>query len=442
MSPVMKNKRSLFYSAFPATWHRFRGKPAMGISYIVRILLLLTITLPAEAQLLARISVKSRSGQCENVPLFTSVKSSVVQAGDSLQLFEVQGDRRKPVPCQMFNGHFLYWMMDSITNGDNTRTYELVKGTPVPAEARMQAKDSAGALLLREGSHNLLQYNYAIVEPPAGIDKVYRRSGFIHPLWAPDGQIITNIHPKGHWHHVGIWNPWTHTSFKGKETDFWNLQKKEGTVRFKGFIERIQGPVLCGFHALHDHVAFTGAQETVAINETWVVKAYSSSNNNRRIWDIYSTMNCADTAGITLLQYRYGGGFGLRTTAEWTAANSKVLTSEGKTRADADSTRARWIKITGRTDKGQTGILIMNHPSNYDSPQPVRVWPENSERGEIMMNFSPTKMRSWQLKYGQDYLLYYRVMVFNGDISKEEAEQAWKAYATPPQITVSWSEGL
>ncbi|MCF6402697.1 PmoA family protein [Chitinophaga filiformis] len=437
----MKNRQLLSFHVFPVQQHDLRCKPARFKLCIALLLLLSTTALPVSAQLLARISVKAGARQCVNVPVSTIMKDVVIAIQDSLQFFEIQQGRRTPVPLQV-SGGYLYWIMDGKTAPGKIRTYELSKGSPVPAIARMQAKDSAGALVLEEGKQHLLQYNYNIVEPPAGVDTVYRRSGFIHPLWAPDGQVITNIHPEGHWHHVGIWNPWTHTSFKGKETDFWNLHKKEGTVRFKGFISRTQGPVWCGFQALHDHIAFSGKQETVAINEEWDVKAFNSDGNTSRIWDIDNTMSCADTAGITFLQYRYGGGFGLRTTAEWKAANSKVLTSEGKTRKDADSTRARWIKITGRTDKGEAGILVMSHPSNYDYPQPVRVWPENNERGEIMMNFSPTKMKPWQLKYGQTYRLCYRVIVFTNDLSKEEAEEAWEAYAKPPQVTVSWSAGL
>lgn len=402
-------------------------------------LLLLLATLSANAQVLARISVKAGASRRLNTAVYTALKNANQPGLDSLQLFEIRGNKRSPVPFQLLNEN-LYWVMEGPTAAGNTRVYELVKGNSVATSNIMQLKDTAGAFLLRQGNRKLLQYNYAIVEPPAGLDTVYRRSGFIHPLWAPDGQVITNIHPKGHWHHVGIWNPWTHTSFKGKETDFWNLQKKEGTVRFKGVAGRVQGPVACGFTVLQEHIAFSGGKEVTAINEEWVVKALNcGTDTSRFVWDFASTLNCADTAGITLLQYRYGGGFGLRTMEAWTAATSAVLTSEGKTRKDADSTRARWIKITGRTEKGQAGILIMNHPGNFDSPQPLRVWPENSERGEIMMNFSPTKMKEWILQYGRYYAQRYRVVTFIKDLTNEEIENYYQDYVKPPEVTVVWN---
>ena len=403
-------------------------------------LLLLLVTLSADAQVLARITVKAGTSRRLNTAVYTALKTADLSIPDSLQLSEVRGNKRIPVPFQLLSDN-IYWIMEGVTPASSTRIYELVKGSPVPASNVMQIKDTAGTFLLRQGNRKLLQYNYAIVEPPAGIDTMYRRSGFIHPLWAPDGQIITNIHPKGHWHHVGIWNPWTHTSFKGKETDFWNLQKKEGTVRFRGTAGRVQGPVVCGFTVLQDHIAFAGGKEVTAINEEWIVKALNcGTDSSRFVWDFASMLNCADTAGITLLQYRYGGGFGLRTMEAWTAATSEVLTSEGKTRKDADSTRARWIKISGRTEKGQAGILIMNHPGNFDSPQPLRVWPENTERGEIMMNFSPTKMKEWILQYGRYYAQRYRVVTFIKDLTKEEIESYYQDYVKPPEVSVYWNE--
>ncbi|QHS60227.1 DUF6807 domain-containing protein [Chitinophaga agri] len=402
-------------------------------------LLLFVVAPSVQAQVVARIDVRSGASKRVNTMVSTSLRTTRSPMYDSLRLVEVRNDQRIPVPFQLY-GNTLHWILDGTTERDTTRIYELIKGAPLMASSYMQVKDTAGTLLLREGARKLLQYNYQTVEPPAGIDKMYRRSGFIHPLWAPDGQVITNIHPKGHWHHMGIWNPWTHTSFKGNETDFWNLQKKEGTVRFKGIVSRMQGPVVAGFVVLHDHIAFTGGTETVAISEEWAVRAYRAGTDTTRfIWDFYDYLNCADTAGITFLQYRYGGGFGLRTNAAWTANNSEVLTSEGKTRANADSTRARWIKITGRTEKGKAGILVMNFPGNYDSPQPVRVWPENSERGEIMMNYSPTKMKPWTLQYGKAYALYYRVVSFMNDLTTEEIEHMWQDYIEPPEVTVYWN---
>jgi hypothetical protein len=303
----------------------------------------------------------------------------------------------------------------------------------------MRVKREKGKLLLEEGHKPVLQYNFGTVKAPAGVDTLYNRSAFIHPLWAPNGVVLTSIFPnKPHMHHMGIWNPWTHTLFEGRETDFWNVQKKEGKVRYAGGLEVFTGNVWCGFKASQDHIAFLpDGSEKTAINETWAVKVYPANHGGkRRLWDFTSTFSAATPNGITLLKYRYGGGFGLRTTAAFTSKTSQVLTSEGKTRKDADSTRARWVKISGATPEGKAGMLIMNYPDNFDSPEPLRVWPEDMEGGELMFNFTPTRMKSWQLSPGNRYQLKYRVMVYEGDITAEEAEAAWQDYVYPVEVGV------
>lgn len=69
-------------------------------------------------------------------------------------------------------------------------------------------------LTISSGAMKLLTYQFKTVYPPKGIDTAYKRSGFIHPLYTPHGQVLTRIQPPDHYHHYGIWNPWTHTLFE------------------------------------------------------------------------------------------------------------------------------------------------------------------------------------------------------------------------------------
>ncbi|MFQ6928189.1 MAG: DUF6807 family protein [Parabacteroides merdae] len=55
-----------------------------------------------------------------------------------------------------------------------------------------------------------------------------------------------------HYHHFGLWYAWTKTTFEGNEIDFWNLHKKQGTVRFRNF-EHVSDN---GFVATLDHVVY------------------------------------------------------------------------------------------------------------------------------------------------------------------------------------------
>src|SRR6185436_7749673 len=111
-------------------------------------------------------------------------------------------------------------------------------------------------LTISSGSKKLLTYQYKTIYPPNGIDTNYKRSGFIHPLYTPHGQVLTRIQPPDHYHHYGIWNAWTHTVFEGDTVDFWNIKGHQGTVRFAKFTSQISNSKYAEYTALQEHVVF------------------------------------------------------------------------------------------------------------------------------------------------------------------------------------------
>ncbi|WP_073081231.1 DUF6807 domain-containing protein [Chitinophaga jiangningensis] len=385
-----------------------------------------------------RLTVKAGAYARTNT-LVSYKTDKALPTGKAWKLEEVTAGKKESVPVQMDDAGVITWVMRGTTASGAQREYRLYAGKPA-ARGLMRAEVSSAGISLKQNQKPILQYNTAIVDPPVGTDTVYRRSGFIHPLWAPNGVVLTAIFPKsGHAHHMGIWSPWTHTRFEGKVTDFWNVHKKEGKVFYAGTEAVAGGDVWCGFRVKQEQVAYPApGQAKVAIAETYSVKAYeATSNGTRRLWDMRTDFSSPSDSGITLLQYRYGGGFGLRTTPYFTSKTSQVLTSEGHTRKNADSTRARWVMITGKAPEGEAGLLIMNAPDNFDSPEPLRVWPEDMDGGELMLNYSPTKMKTWQLVHGNVYTLKYRVMVYSGRLTAEEAEAVWRDYAYPPEVVLS-----
>jgi hypothetical protein len=194
--------------------------------------------------------------------------------------------------------------------------------------------------------------------------------------------------------------------------------------------------VYAEYQAIHEHVAFKKEKEKVALNELQTVRVYRPENNQDYYTvDITIQMNCASESPFLILEYRYAG-LGWRATEKWNKANSEVLTSEGKTRKDADGTTARWAMIEGALDNDHGGAVMMSYPANYNHPEPLRIWPEDSNGGEMFGMFAPTKNKDWMLEPGKTYVLRYRFIVFSGRFSKEKAESAWNYYATPAYVTV------
>lgn len=286
------------------------------------------------------------------------------------------------------------------------------------------------------GERPVLSYVHAETMPPEGIDPLYKRSAYIHPLWSPGGEVLTRIQPPDHYHHYGIWNPWTHTHFDTLKVDFWNLALGQGTVRFAEYQETHEEKDVAGFSARQDHIYFLNdGSENVAINEIWKITARAPADS-LYVVDLTSTLTTPLQGGITLEAYRYGGGLGFRATEKWGTHNSTVLTSEGKVRADADGTGARWVIVEGESSvpRGRSGILFLSHPSNRAHPEPMRMWPPEQYEGKanVFFEFCPIRHQEWVLEPGQEYTLRYRMVVFDGSMPREAADEFWETYAAQP----------
>jgi hypothetical protein len=397
------------------------------------------------AQKIATIDVElPRSTNGTYVPANVNLDAITFLPDSILNLVEISGNNRIAVPFQIDNsgGRVLCWMVSSGNAKLKKRTYELIKGTPAKRAQATQSKLENGSLTIHSGDRNLLRYNFETVYPPPGIDTAFKRSGFIHPLWTPNGKILTRIQAPDHYHHYGIWNPWTHVLFEGDTVDFWNIKGRKGTVRFGHFVSITNGTLYAEYKTLHEHVAFKNGKEKVALNELQTVRVYRPEDGqDNYIVDITIQLNCATTSPFLILEYRYAG-LGWRATEKWKKENSEVLTSEGKSRKDADGSNARWVTIQGALDADYGGAVMMSYPTNYNHPEPLRIWPEDSNGGEMFGMFAPTKTKDWLLEPGRSYVLHYRFNVFSGHFTHEQAETGWQYYSKPPKVTVKTNVSL
>ncbi|MEI9942989.1 MAG: PmoA family protein [Chitinophagaceae bacterium] len=404
------------------------------------------ICLQTKAQKIATFEVQlpaATSGL--TIPASIDLNDITFIKDSSLVLQEVTGSAVKNIPYQIMQGdrRTIYWSVEN-DGKIKKRTYQLVKGTPATF-SHIAADNKDGALTIQAGNKNLLRYVFTKDYPPAGVDSSYARSGFIHPLWTPGGQELTRIQAPDHYHHYGIWNPWTHVLFEGDTLDFWNIggRRARATVRFAKFISVTNGDVFSEFEALHEHVVLKDKQgngpEKVALNELQTVRVYKPEGNDGSYFlvDITSKLSCATQSPFHILAYRYAG-LGWRTTGFWDNNNCEVLTSEGKTRANTDNTSARWCIVQGALpDNSYGGAVMLSYPGNYNHPEPMRIWTLNTNgRGDMFANFSPTKDIDWVLEPGKTYVLKYRFVVFTGKFDKAKAESAWQYFAAPPKVTV------
>jgi len=411
---------------------------------------LLTAQSVSGAGPMARITVEAGDYTRIDTPVMAWLDNiPLVFPWDEIRLVEVKGSRRVEVPVQLEAGSppRLWWVLSGETQAGSKRTYELVKGGRT-VKAGVSAKRNDKVLWIEKDGKKVLSYNHAVVPPPPievmgeryrNNRDLYNRSGFIHPLWSPTGSELTSIHPGDHYHHVGIWMPWTKTKFEGKAVDFWNLGDGTGTVRFNRFLSTTSGPVYGGFQAEHDHVALkTDDGEKIVLKEVWDVRVYNVGGSDKGSWlvDFVSAQRCVAQSGLLLEKYRYGG-FGFRGATEWKGENASYLTSQGRSRKNGHATRARWCDASGKIDEWE-GVTFFSHPKNFRHPEPMRIWPEFDN--EVFFNWAPVQVDDFELKPGKDHIYRYRMYVHEGKVDVESSERLWNDYAHPPKVEVETVE--
>jgi len=362
----------------------------------------------------------------------------------NLALYEITKNGETAISSQIERGHSatLWFILKGISEKNSIREFVLRREEKqTSAESKIVLKKDNKDLSLLANNRLILKYRFATTFPPEGVNSLYQRSGFIHPLSSPEGEVLTRIQPPDHRHHYGIWGPWTKTHIDGREVDFWKEIKGEGTVKFAGFLSEYEGAVFSGFKTLQQHIDF-GAKgaDQIAMNEILDVRSW---NVGEKIWvvDYTTSLNSPLKNGIMLDAYRYGGGIGFRATEKWNKENCTVLTSDKKTRIDADGSYARWCMVEGEsaTKEGRSGILFLSHPANRMHPEPMRVWPldANNGRGDMYFEFVPIRHDDWKLEPKKDYTLKYRMIIFDGEMDAKTAEMYWNSFAKQPEIKYS-----
>jgi len=72
----------------------------------------------------------------------------------------------------------------------------------------------------------VLTYNFGTVPVPAGVNGKYAvaRSNYVHPLFGPNGEILTKDYSPDHPHHRGIYWAWPEVTYRGETRDLHALQ--------------------------------------------------------------------------------------------------------------------------------------------------------------------------------------------------------------------------
>ncbi len=414
------------------------------MKYILSVLLLI-INVSCSTQDQDLVTFEVNAGAYDRLDCPVSLDLPTLQNGiGEFQLVEIIKNVRKQLPSQIdVKNNKLWFILDGATSKETSRQFALIATSEKNNTEQIEILKKDGGLQLTFKENPILNYQFEMTYPPKGVDEKFKKSGFLHPVYSPGGEVLTRIQAPDHYHHYGIWGPWTKTHVDGRAVDFWNLGDEQGTVLFKNFLNEAQGDIFSGFTALQEHIDFGATKENrIALNEELEVKIWNlGTEKNSWLVDYTTSIESPLKNGILFDAYRYGGGIGFRATEKWHKDNTSVLTSEGNDRLTADGTSAKWAIIEGasETKEGRSGILFMGYPDNKEFPEPMRVWPidGNGGRGDLFFEFCPIRHVEWKIESKKEYSLNYRMLIFDGEMTAEQAEMHWQAFGNPPKATIT-----
>ncbi len=304
-----------------------------------------------------------------------------------------------------------------------TRIYRLTEGQPVYGDG-MWVRDIDGkSLAVREGDKQVFVYNYRSLLPE-GVPEKYRRSCYIHPIYGPCGEILTDDFPKDHYHHRGLSVMWTHVTVGGKTYDIWTLIGMR--PRFGRVLAMEDGPV---YSLLRVNDGWYTDMGVKVIDETWTMKTYRAGDHGR-IMDMEIVLKAVGEPVSIRSSDRGYGGLNLR----FAPRTDTVLFSEkGRVPADTDKEPFLWNDLSAKFQGAEavSGIAIFDNPTNVRHPQ---TW---TNRYYGVLNPTPASLEPLVVTAEQPLHLRYRLWIHSGDVVDGRVAQAYQAYVSPPTVEVS-----
>ena len=396
--------------------------------YAVFVLPVFFIASPSAATESVTLEVAAGDFDRENTLVVTPLPQSL---RDHQHFTLTRMDNGRSIPGQLQPGENprLIWILRDTLSAGKARQYRLAATTDgLAAKDGVTVQDDGKRLTVKVGQKPVLVYNQAVVPSPDPKQAYYAKSGYIHPVYNPSGQVVTDDFNPEHAHQHGIMFAWRKTTFEGRLTNGWDQKASTGKVEHVELLDSASGPVFGTFtvHMRQVDLTAPGGSKPV-LDEIWRVRVYNFSN--RFLFDIESTQTCAGSAPVVIEELHYGGLM-IRGHADWQEHKDfDYVTSEGKTKLDGNHTRPNWVDIHGPLDGKVTGVTIFDHPGNFRFPQPVRLHPSMP-----YFCFTPALLGSFTIEPGKSFVSRYRFCVNDGKPDRKVTDRLWQDYAHPAQV--------
>jgi hypothetical protein len=233
---------------------------------------------------------------------------------------------------------------------------------PIVAQGQFQFRDlNSRSVELSENGSPVFVYNYGMMLK-AGVPADRARCCYLHPVYAPNGIVITDDFPRDHYHHRGISWMWPVVIVDGKTYDLWTI--KGILARFEKW-NRKEAANDKAVLAFQDGW-YVGDRKVV--DEDVEIIAYPVANGRRDL-DFTLRLRSDGTevsiGGTHERNKGYGGGLNIRFAP---CTSTKIRTAAEDDAPDRDLRPAAWAELTGVFAGKQTTTRVTIDPSNPGAP--------------------------------------------------------------------------
>jgi len=281
----------------------------------------------------------------------------------------------------------------------------------------------SGQIIMSDEGKPVLRYNYKTVYEKDALDtlaanryivtpndtfmanpSIYAvpRSNYIHPIYGPEGEMLTRDWSKDHPHHRGIYWAWPEVEFGSKRGDLHALQ-----IVFARPTGRIKLQNGADFAQIEAENLWMWNDSIPIVREVAVIRAYRSTPKGRIIDLAFRFVALKDSITIARRETKLYGGLNVR--MQTPKFQEITAYSDSSYRVP----RRAWSDLSGLfTGAGKTsGLMIIQHKQNPDYPGD---WVQYPELSWCQPTF-PASGTRYALVRGKPLMLHYRLYVHAGN---------------------------
>jgi hypothetical protein len=284
----------------------------------------------------------------------------------------------------------------------------------LPAAQELSFNREAGGIRIREGGKDVLFYRTG----PNSVNDSYERSNYIHPLYGPDGTVLTEDFPEDHPHHRGIFWAWHQVLVQEKHMgDAWECRNFIWDVREVQLHPSDSSLALISRIHWKSPVYTDDSGKPVPFVEEQLRISIQPQRSNYRVIDFeISLLALVPDLKLGGSQDEKGyGGFSVRMKMP---TDLRFHSKEGPVRPEETAVlAANWMNISGSLGKdgGQAGIVIISDNAFYKDRTPWMLRQSGSMQNAVFPGREPI-----QVSQENPTVLRYRMLIYKGILSPKQ----------------------